>query len=54
MHPTADATVPVARSREYAAATGVELVETAGGHRDPIDPSHASWAVAADWLDQHR
>jgi acetyl esterase/lipase len=50
VHPTADATVPVKRSREYAAATGVELVETPGGHRDPIDPASAAWAAATQWL----
>jgi len=50
VHPAGDRTVPVARSREYVAATGCELVETPGGHRDPIDPSSAAWAAAADWL----
>ena len=50
VHPTDDETVPVARSREYAAATGCELVETVGSHRDPIDPSSAAWAAAARWL----
>jgi acetyl esterase/lipase len=54
VHPVADATVPVARSQEYAARTGVPLVETAGAHRDPIDPSTQAWAVAARWLEQHR
>lgn len=51
VHPTADETVPVKRSREYAAATGVELVETPGVHRDPIDPSSASWAAGVRWLE---
>ena len=50
VHPTADETVPVARSREYAAATGCELVETPGRHRDPIDPTSRAWAAAASWL----
>ena len=50
VHPTGDETVPVARSREYAAATGCELVETPGRHRDPIDPSTPAWAAAARWL----
>lgn len=54
VHPTADETVPVARSREYAQATGVQLVETAGVHRDPIDPTSRAWQVAADWLERHR
>lgn len=53
VHPTDDQTVPVKRSREYAARTGVELVETAGTHRDPIDPGSAAWAAAAGWLAQH-
>ena len=46
VHPTGDETVPVARSRTYAEITGARLVETAGRHRDPIDPSSAAWAVA--------
>jgi pimeloyl-ACP methyl ester carboxylesterase len=50
VHPTHDQTVPVARSRTYAAATGCTLVETAGSHRDPIDPSSEAWAAAVDWL----
>ena len=54
VHPTADETVPVKRSREYAQATGVELVETPGVHRDPIDPTSRAWAAAADWLARHR
>ena len=54
VHPTADETVPVKRSREYAAQTGVELVETQGAHRDPIDPTSAAWAAAARWLEAHR
>ncbi len=52
VHPTADETVPVERSREYAERTGVPLVETAGAHRDPIDPTSAAWAAAAEWLTQ--
>jgi acetyl esterase/lipase len=54
VHPTNDETVPVARSREYAERTGVPLVETAGAHRDPIDPSSEAWAAAADWLEPYR
>lgn len=54
VHPTADETVPVKRSREYAEVTGVTLVETGGMHRDPIDPTSEAWAVAAHWLEQHR
>ena len=51
VHPTQDETVPVKRSRAYAAATGVELVETPGTHRDPIDPSSAAWTAAVEWLE---
>ena len=51
VHPTADETVPVQRSRAYAAAHGVDLVETPGGHRDPIDPSSAAWAAGVRWLE---
>ena len=54
VHPTDDETVPVNRSREYAQASGVELVETPGRHRDPIDPTSRAWSLAADWLDRHR
>ena len=54
VHPVGDTTVPVVRSREYAARTGVELVETAGVHRDPVDPSSAAWAAAAGWLERVR
>ena len=52
VHPTADETVPVARSRTYAERHGVELVETAGAHRDPVDPTGEAWAVARTWLRQ--
>jgi acetyl esterase/lipase len=56
VHAADDATVPVARSREYArlaAARGgdVTLVEPpAGGHRAPIDPTTQAWDAAATWL----
>lgn len=56
VHPSDDATVPAARSREYAAAARarggtVELVEPpSGGHRAPIDPSTGAWRAAASWL----
>lgn len=50
VHPTDDETVPVARSREYAAATGCSLIETPGRHRDPIDPSSPAWSAAVSWL----
>ncbi|MEX2290793.1 MAG: alpha/beta hydrolase [Mycobacteriales bacterium] len=51
VHPTGDTTVPIERSREYAARSGVELVETPGVHRDPIDPGSAAWVAAVQWLE---
>ncbi len=54
VHPTDDTTVPVERSRAYSARTGVPLVETAGAHRDPIDPSSPAWAAASGWLTARR
>ena len=54
VHTTSDETVPVARSREYAALHGVPLVETTGRHRDPIDPSSAAWAAGVRWLEEQR
>lgn len=52
VHPVEDATVPVKRSREYSARHGIELIETPGLHRDPIDPSSAAWAAAVSWLER--
>ncbi len=51
VHPVRDETVPVIRSRTWCAQTGVPLVETAGGHRDPIDPQSPAWAAAVRWLE---
>jgi acetyl esterase/lipase len=56
VHGIGDETVSVRRSRDYAAAAqaagaDVWLAETAGGHRDLIDPVSASWKVAAGWLE---
>jgi acetyl esterase/lipase len=55
VHGTHDQTVDPQRSRDYAAAAQaagapVMLIETAGEHRDPIDPSKPAWRAAADWL----
>lgn len=50
VHGVDDATIPVARSRTYAARTGVELIEVPGSHSDPIDPSTSAWAAAREWL----
>ena len=55
VHASGDETVSVERSREYAAAAraagaDVTLVETPGGHRDPINPRSVAWRAAAGWL----
>jgi acetyl esterase/lipase len=56
VHGAEDETVPVQRSREYAAAARaagdpVELVEPVpGGHRVHPDPRSEAWRVAADWI----
>ena len=56
VHGAEDATVPVRRSRDYAAAARaagdpVELVEPVpGGHRVHPDPRSEAWRVAADWI----
>jgi len=55
VHARDDTTVSVQRSRDYAAAAraagaDVTLVETPGGHRDPIDPASEAWRQAASWL----
>lgn len=56
VHGAADTTVPLARSRAYAAVARaggdpVELVEPPGaGHRSHVDPRTPVWKVAADWL----
>jgi acetyl esterase/lipase len=56
VHGAEDETVPVARSREYAAAAQaagdpVVLVEPVpGGHRVHPDPRTEAWRVAADWI----
>lgn len=51
VHPEDDATIPVARSRDYAAASGAELVTPPREvHRDPVDPTSASWRAARERL----
>jgi acetyl esterase/lipase len=59
VHAGGDETVSVKRSREYAdaarsAGADVTLIETAGGHRDPIDPASDAWRAAASWLTRHQ
>jgi pimeloyl-ACP methyl ester carboxylesterase len=47
-HGTEDDRVPVAYSRDFAAAAGVELLEFPGtGHFEPIDPRTPQWAQVA-------
>jgi acetyl esterase/lipase len=56
VHGAADQTVPVERSREYAAAArdaggDVELVEPPDTrHRAFVDPRSEGWRVAAEWI----
>jgi acetyl esterase/lipase len=55
VHAIGDETVPIVHSRQYvkaarAAGADVTLIEPAGGHRDPIDPSSPAWREAAGWL----
>jgi acetyl esterase/lipase len=56
VHGADDATIPVERTREYAAAARaagdeVGLVEPhPGGHRSHVDPRSAAWRAAVDWL----
>ncbi len=50
VHGVDDETIPVERSRVYAARSGVSLVESPGNHRDPIDPSSEAWAAGRSWL----
>ncbi len=55
VHPRDDATVPVAHSREYAAAAraagaDVTLTEPPGGHRDVIDPGRDAWRAVVEAL----
>ena len=51
VHGTDDDTVPVAMSREYAAATGeAKLVEYAGGHYEHLDPESEAWRAVVEWL----
>jgi len=58
VHPSADRTIPSARSQAYAErcralGSDVTLVVPDGEtHRDSIDPTTASWRAAARWLSQ--
>jgi acetyl esterase/lipase len=57
VHGGDDATVPIARTREYAAAARaagdeVGLIEPhPGGHRSHIDPRSNAWRAATEWLE---
>ena len=56
VHGAEDQTVPVERSREYAAAAraagaDVELIEPPGTrHRAFVDPRSQGWRIAAEWI----
>lgn len=60
VHGPDDATVPVRRSREYAAAArgaggDVELIEPPGAdHRAFVDPRTDAWRTAAEWISRGR
>jgi len=55
-HGEADQTIDVERSRRYVARCSAEggdirlLAPPGEVHRDPIDPSSASWAAVLAWL----
>jgi acetyl esterase/lipase len=53
VHGAEDEVVPVTQSRDQVARDAqAELVELAGAdHFDVIDPTHAAWAAALEWLD---
>jgi len=55
LHGTRDETVPVKRSRDFAAAAraagdDVTLVEPDADHREVIDPQHPAWTPVPAWL----
>lgn len=56
LHGDADETVPIRRSRDFAAAAleagdDAELVELRGsGHRSVVDPRRGDWAPVLSWL----
>lgn len=60
VHGAGDETVPVKRSRRFAAAAAaagdpVELVEPEpGGHHVHVDPRSEAWRIAAAWLTESR
>jgi acetyl esterase/lipase len=60
VHGPADPTIPVERTREYAAAARaagdeVTLLEpNPGGHRSHLDPRSEAWRAASEWLDNVR
>jgi pimeloyl-ACP methyl ester carboxylesterase len=55
VHGDADAVVPVAQSREYAARDpDAELVELRGvGHFEVIEPASTAWVAVLDRLDAY-
>ena len=54
VHGDRDDTVPVAMSRDFAAAAGCELAELAGdGHYEHLEPGSRAWATVVEWLERH-
>jgi dipeptidyl aminopeptidase/acylaminoacyl peptidase len=54
VHGDRDDTVPVAMSRDFAAAAGCELAELAGdGHYEHLEPHSRAWATVTEWLERH-
>jgi acetyl esterase/lipase len=54
VHGDRDDTVPVAMSRDFAAAAGCDLAELAGdGHYEHLEPESRAWATVVEWLERH-
>jgi acetyl esterase/lipase len=54
VHGDRDDTVPVAMSRDFAAAAGCDLAELAGGgHYEHLEPDAGAWATVVEWLERH-
>jgi pimeloyl-ACP methyl ester carboxylesterase len=53
VHGDRDDVVPVAMSREFAAAARCELAELAGdGHYEHLEPGTRTWATVTAWLER--
>jgi pimeloyl-ACP methyl ester carboxylesterase len=54
VHGDRDDTVPVAMSRDFAAASGCDLAVLAGdGHYEHLEPASRAWATVVEWLERH-